>query len=376
MPQPFDVAIVGLGAMGSAAAYHLAKRGQRVVGIDRFSPPHALGSSHGRSRMIREAYFEDPIYVPLVQRAYALWADLQREAAGAPFFLRTGGLMIGPEGCALVAGTLRSVETHGLAHEVLPARALHRQYPAFAPLDDMVGVLDPNAGILFPESIIEAHLRLAEQHGAVVVRDTVVHGWERTGDVLEIRAGDETITARQIVIAAGAWTSSLLPALPLTVERQVIHWFDPAQEPDYFTPKRMPVSMWELHNGSLFYTKPDLGDGVKVGVHHGGRMVSPDDIDRRINDAEDAYVYDLLRRFVPFAKGHPLERAVCMYTNTPDRHFIIDRHPDDRSVLILSACSGHGFKFSSVLGEIAADLVTTGSSAFDLSRFSLSRFAG
>ncbi len=178
------------------------------------------------------------------------------------------------------------------------------------------------------------------------------------------------------MIAAGAWTSSLLPGLPLTVERQVIHWFDPAQEPDFFSPRRMPVSMWELHNGSLFYTKPDLGDGVKVGVHHGGRTVSPDDIDRRISDAEDAYVYDLLRRFVPFAKGHPLERAVCMYTNTPDRHFIIDRHPDDTSVLILSACSGHGFKFSSVLGEVTADLVTTGTSSFNLSRFSLSRFAG
>lgn len=360
--------------MGSAAAYHLSLRGQRVVGIDRFSPPHALGSSHGRSRIIREAYYEDPVYVPLVQRAYALWAELQREASGTSFFLRTGGLMIGPEGCGLVAGSLRSAELNGLEHEVIDARALHRRFPAFAPLDDMVGVLDPNAGILFPEAIVDAHLRLAEARGAELRRDTKVDGWDREGGVYFIRAGEETITARQLVLAAGPWLRSLVPELPLTVERQVIHWFDPADMLDYFTPQRMPVSIWELHNGSHFYTKPDLGDGVKIGVHHGGSLVDPDAVDRRISDGEAAYVYDLLRRFVPFAKGHPREHAVCLYTNTPDQHFIVDRHPADSNVFLLSACSGHGFKFSSVLGEITADLLTSGTSTFDLSRFSVRRF--
>ena len=324
--------------------------------------------------MIREAYYEDPIYVPLVQRAYALWAELQREAPGTSFFLRTGGLMVGPEGCELVTGSLRSAELNGLAHEVIEARALHRRYPAFAPLDDMVGVLDPHAGILFPEAIVDAHLRLAEQNGATLLRDTVVHGWDRDGDLLTIRAGDEVISARQVVLAAGPWLASLVPELPLTVERQVIHWFDPVQYEEYFTAERMPVSLWELHNGSHFYTKPDLGDGVKIGVHHGGQMVDPDHVDRRIADAEDAFVYDLLRRFVPFAKGHPRERAVCLYSNTPDHHFIIDRHPEAANVLILSACSGHGFKFSSVMGEIVADLLTTGASPFDLSTFALRRF--
>lgn len=324
--------------------------------------------------MIREAYYEDPIYVPLVQRAYALWADLQREASGTSFFLRTGGLMIGPEGCGLVAGSLKSAQLNGLEHEVIESRALHRRYPAFAPLDDMVGILDPNAGILFPEAIVAAHLRLAEERGAEIRRGTLVEGWDREGEHLTIRAGGETIRARRMVLAAGPWMSSLVPELPLTVERQVIHWFDPVDMPEYFTPQRMPVSIWELHNGSYFYTKPDLGDGVKIGVHHSGKSVEPDSVDRRISDAEAAHAYDLLRRFVPFAKGHPRERAVCLYTNTPDQHFILDRHPADADVLILSACSGHGFKFSSVMGEISADLLTTGTSPFDLTRFSLRRF--
>lgn len=327
--------------------------------------------------MIREAYFEDPIYVPLVQRAYALWAELERAAGGRTLLIQTGGLMIGPEQSALVSGALRSVQAHRLPHEVLSSRALHQQYPAFSPLDDMVGILDPRAGILLPEQIITAHLALAEHHGAQLRRNTVVQGWERTDEGLAIRAGDEVVTARQVVVAAGAWTSTLLDGvnLPLRLERQVNHWFDPVQAPEYFTSDRMPVSIWELDNGSQFYTMPDLGDGVKVGVHHGGQETTLDSVDRRISETEDALIYDLLRRFVPFAKGHPLDRAVCIYTNTPDRHFVVDRHPSDPDILILSPCSGHGFKFASVLGEIAADLVITGTSSFDLSNFALSRFA-
>jgi sarcosine oxidase len=362
--------------MGSSAAYHLARRGQRVVGIDRFSPPHSLGSSHGRSRIIREAYFENPLYVALVQRAYTLWSELEQAAGGKTFFKRTGGLMIGPENGTLVAGTLRSATTHRLPHEVLSAGKLHRQYPAFSPLDDMVGILDPSAGVLFPEPIIEAQLALAEHHGAELRRETPVLGWERTAQGLEIRAGGESIVARQLIVAAGAWAAPLLAelSLPLTVERQVLHWFDPVMSPEFFAPKRMPVSMWELHNGSQFYTQPDLGDGVKIGMHHGGALVEPDTVNRRISETEDAFIYDLLRRFVPFAKGHPRERAVCVYTNTPDHDFIVDRHPGDADILILSPCSGHGFKFASVLGEVAADLLMKGESSFDLSPFRVARF--
>lgn len=375
MTQPYDVAVAGLGAMGGAAAYHLARRGLRVLGIDRFSPPHAMGSSHGRSRMIREAYFEHPLYVPLVQRAYELWAELER-TVGHQFLLQTGGLMIGPENGTLVQGTIRSAVEFGLPHDVIPAARLHRLYPAFAPLDGMVGVLEHRAGILLPEPIVAAHLQLAEAHGAELRRETHVDGWERTSEGIALRIGDETIVARHLVVAVGAWTSPFLQslALPLTVERQVIYWFEPVRFPEYHVVDRMPVSIWELDDGTLFYTKPDLGDGVKIGIHHGGETTSPDQVDRRVSNEEDAAIYDLLRRFVPFAKGHLRDRATCLYTNTPDSDFILDRHPDCDEVIVLSPCSGHGFKFASVVGEIAADLVTTGSTRFDLSQFSLSRF--
>ena len=362
--------------MGGATAYHLAKRGQRVIGIDRHSPPHAMGSSHGKSRMIREAYYEHPLYVPLVQRAYALWGELERAAGDRTFFIRTGGLMIGAEGGALVSGTLRSTEEHHLPHEVITSRDLHRRYPAFSPLDEMVGVLEHRAGILLPEAIVQAHLELAAHHGADLRVETQVYGWEDGADGVTLRVGDETIRARQLVVAAGALVGDVLPDVGklLTVERRTIHWFDPVRFPEYFTSQRMPVSIWELENGTIFYTKPDLGDGVKIGIHHGGEADGRIPTGHPVSDAEDAEIYDLLRRFVPFAKGHPRERAICQYTMAPDAHFIVDRHPQAENVLVLSPCSGHGFKFASVIGEIAADLAISGSSAFDVSPFSPRRF--
>lgn len=376
MSTSYDVAILGLGAMGGAAAYHLSRRGQRVLGIDLHAPPHALGSSHGKSRMIREAYYEHPLYVPLVQRAYALWGELERAAGDRTFFIRTGGLMIGPESGGLVSGTLQSARDHGLAHEVIGARELHRRYPAFSPLDEMVGVLEHRAGILLPEAIVQAHLELAEHHGATLLRNTSIDGWDRQGDGISLRIGDERVVARQLVVAAGAGIGTLLPDVGgrLRVERRTIHWFDPVRFPEYFTSQRMPVSIWELENGTLFYTKPDLGDGVKIGIHHGGEAAARQHPSSPVSDSEDAEIYDLLRRFVPFAKGHPRERAICRYTMAPDGHFIIDRHPEVENVLVLSPCSGHGFKFSSVIGEIAADLLVQGTSTFDLSPFGLRRF--
>lgn len=377
MSTTFDVAVVGLGAMGGATAYHLARRGQRVVGFDRHAPPHAQGSSHGKSRMIREAYYEHPLYVPLVQRAYALWGELERAAGDRTFFIRTGGLMVGAEQGGLVRGTLQSVQEHGLAHELLSSRDLHRRFPAFSPLDEMVGVLEQRAGILLPEAIIQAHLELAEHLGATLYRDTPITGWDRSAEGIVVHVGDQRIVARQLVVAAGAFVGELLPDIGklVRVERRTIHWFDPVRFPEYFTPQRMPVSIWELDNGTLFYTKPDLGDGVKIGIHHGGEGATRLHPGSPISDSEDAEIYDLLRRFVPFAKGHPRERAICRYTMAPDAHFIVDRHPEVGEVLVLSPCSGHGFKFASVIGEIAADLLVTGSAAFDLSPFALPRLA-
>ncbi|HEX4933799.1 MAG TPA: N-methyl-L-tryptophan oxidase, partial [Gemmatimonadaceae bacterium] len=277
-------------------------------------------------------------------------------------------------------GTLRSAQDHELAHEVLAPSALHRRFPAFSPLDDMVGVLEHRAGILLPEAIVQAHLELAAHHGATLRVDTRIDGWDQGAGCVAIRIGGETVRARQLVVAAGVSIGELLPELQplLTVERRTIHWFEPVRFPEYFTPERMPVSLWELEDGTLFYTKPDLGDGVKIGIHHGGEAAHRRRSGASAHDAadeEDAEVYDLLRRFVPFAKGHQRERATCRYTMAPDAHFIIDRHPAADNVLILSPCSGHGFKFASVIGELAADLLTTGGCAFELSPFSIRRFS-
>ncbi|GMV08647.1 MAG: oxidoreductase [Gemmatimonadota bacterium] len=376
MTTPFDVAVVGLGAMGSSAAYQLARRGLRVVGIDRYSPPHAMGSSHGKSRMIREAYYEHPLYVPLVQRAYTLWDELD-QVAEHPVLRQTGGVMVGGEGGALVQGTLRSAAEHDIPHELLSAGELRQRFPAFTPAVGMVAVLERRAGILFPDAIVRTHLQLAELHGAILRRGDAVQGWDRTREGIAIRTAQATVVARQLVVAAGAWTAPLLAslALPLTVERQVIHWFDPVSTPEHFSAEHMPVSIWELDDGRLFYTKPNLGDGVKIGIHHSGATVTPESIDRTVTEQDAAPVHELLRRFIPAAAGPLRDRAVCMYTNTPDAHFIVDRHPELDEVLVLSPCSGHGFKFASVLGEVAADLVTRGVSAFDLTPFSLRRFA-
>jgi len=368
-----DVVVVGLGAMGSAVARALARRGQRVVGLDRFSPPHTLGSSHGRSRIIREAYFEHPAYVPLVQRAYELWAELEAEA-GRPLWRLTGGLMAGPPDGALVRGARRSAEVHGLPYEDLSAAEIARRFPAFAPEPGMVGVLEPRAGVLFPEACIEAALKSAARAGAELRVDDEVQGWRADGGGVEVRSASGSWWAGRVVITAGAWLPRLLPDLPLTVARQVLHWFEPLRDGSVFAPGVCPISLWEVEDGRIFYAFPDLGDGVKAAIHHEGETTDAEHVRRDVTAEDEAVVRSLVERLLPAAAGRRRESCVCLYTNTPDHDFLIDRHPGHEQVFIVSPCSGHGFKFSPVIGEIVADLVTTGGSRFDLQPFSLERF--
>ena len=372
MAQGADVVVVGLGAMGSQVARALAQRGRRVVGLDRFAPPHRLGSSHGRSRIIREAYFEEPAYVPLVQRAYELWAALEAEA-GRPLLRLTGGLMAGPPEGALVRGARRSAEVHGLPCEDLSAAEIARRFPAFAPEPGMVGVLEPRAGILFPEAGIEAALAGAARAGAELRVDEEVRAWRPEGAGVEVRTARGSWTAGRLVIAAGAWLPRLAPDLPLTVERQVLHWFEPLRDHATFAPEACPISLWEVDGGTIFYAFPDLGDGVKAAIHHGGETTDVERVRRDVTAEDEAGVRALVQRLLPAAAGPRRESSVCLYTNTPDRHFLIDHHPEHERVLIVSPCSGHGFKFAPVIGEVVADLVTTGASRFDLKPFSLAR---
>jgi sarcosine oxidase len=374
MPADADILIVGLGAMGSAAACQLARRGLRVVGIDRFAPPHDRGSSHGETRIIREAYFEHPAYVPLVQRAYELWNELEHRA-GRQLLRPTGGLMLGPENGVLVTGALRSAREHGLAHELLSSRAVRDRFPGLNPDAGMVAVWELRAGVLFPEDCVAAHLAQARAAGAELHLNEPVLRWEPDGDGVIAWTDRGRHRGRRLLLTAGAWVNSLLPgaALPVAIERQVLHWFTPREAAPY-QPERCPIHIWEPAPHSFFYGFPDLGTGVKVALHHQGRPTDADSVDRAVAAAEIEAMRVLVERYLPGAAGPHRASAVCVYTNTPDEHFWIDWHPAARQVLIASPCSGHGFKFSSAIGEVAADLLTGREPRFDLGLFRARKF--
>lgn len=368
MAATYDILIAGLGAMGSAAAFHLARRGARVLGLDRFTPPHCFGSSHGQTRIIREAYFEHPTYVPIVQRAYVLWDELAK-AAGAELFVQTGGLMIGAPDSALVRGAKLSADTHGLPHEMLNAVELRRRFPALRPSDDMLAVLEPRAGVLFPGRCIAAHLELARRHGAELRFDEPVQRWKPDGQGVRVTTSHGEFTAAQLIVSAGAWVNTLLPGLPMRVERQVQLWFEPEETPALFAPDRCPIHMWQFDGRRFFYGIPDFGEGLKVAFHHEGESTTPDAVCREVAPGEVEAMHAVLRRFVPGADGPLRAATVCLYTNAPDEHFWIDRHRDCPQVLVASPCSGHGFKFSAAIGEILADLAQGQPPKFDLSLF-------
>jgi sarcosine oxidase len=361
--------------MGSAAAYHAAQAGRRLLGLDRFQPPHTFGSSHGLTRIIREAYFEHPLYVPLVQRAYQLWAGLEQKS-GRRLLLQTGGVMIGPPQGVLVSGARRSAQEHRLAHEVLSATELRDRFPAFQPTEDMVAVWEPRAGILFPELAIETHLALAAQNGAALRFHEPILRWEPEGEGVRVFTDANTYHAHRLLLSAGPWMNSLVPGLqlPLSVERQVLCWFEPRSHAKQFEPQHCPIYLWEYAPDRFFYGFPNLGDGVKVAVHHQGRTTQPDTVNREVGESDTEAVREVLLRFLPAAAGRLRSAIVCLYTNTPDEHFIIGPHPAHHQVIIASPCSGHGFKFSPVIGEIAAALLEGKEPQFDLNLFKPDRF--
>ncbi len=375
MPD-FDIAIIGLGAMGSACARELARRGARVVAFDQEEPPHRNGSTHGHTRIIREAYYEHPLYVPLVRRSYELWDELQREA-GERLLMQTGGLMAGPERGPLFAGALASARAHGIEHEVFDARALVARFPAYRSRDGWVALYERRAGMLFPEKCVSAQLAAARGRGAELHFNERVSGWRLADGGVEIATTHGAFRAARLIVAAGPWlpglARSLGAALPLEIERQMSHWFEPAESPERYGADRCPVALWEMPDGDVFATLPDEGHGVKCGMHHAGAPTSPDTVNRVVSMGENAVARELLEEVMPGAGGRLLDSRVCLYTNTPDHHFIIDWVARDR-VLLLSPCSGHGFKFASAIGEIAAQLVTEDRTWLDLAPFSARRF--
>ncbi len=374
MTKSFDILVIGLGAHGSSALYHLAGAGRRVVGIDRFVPPHVRGSSHGQSRIIREAYHENPVYVPFIREAYELWAALEREV-GRPLLITTSGLLLGREDSTVVRGARFSAETYRVDYEWLEAVDIRRRFPAFRPTDDMVGVLEKRAGILFPEECIKAHLTGAAARGAEIRVEEVVQKIEACGDGVKVATSKGRFLAGKVIVSAGAWVGELLPELrlPLYIERQVVCWFKDAGGGTVLRPDRMPVYIWEYEAGRMFYGFPDMGQGIKIGFHHGGRHIRPDELRQDAGSDEIQEIQEIAGKWLAIDPVFN-SASVCMYTNTPDEDFIIGEYPGSPQILVLSPCSGHGFKFSSVVGKIAGDWALGRPVGFDLKPFGLARW--
>jgi len=372
MIERYDVVVVGVGGMGSAALYHLARRGKRVLGLERFDIPHELGSSHGITRIIRLAYFEHSAYVPLVRRAYELWRELETEA-GEQLLHVTGAVEGGPR---IFEGALRSCHDHDLPHEALDGAEVTRRFPAYRLPPDLPLVYQPDGGFLLPERCIGAHVNGAVAHGAVVKTGERVLEWEEGESEVRIRTDRGVVAAERLVLTAGAYSQEVarLPPGLVTAQRQVLAWFQPL-EPDLFAPARFPVFNVALEEGHL-YGFPEFGvPGFKVGYYdHGGETGAPDLISRKTTREDEAVLRPFAERYFPAGAGPTLALKACLFELSPDEHFLIDRHPESELAVVGAGFSGHGFKFCSVVGEILADLALDGKTRHDIEFLRFARF--
>jgi sarcosine oxidase len=387
-PQSCDVAVIGLGAMGSAALYQLAKRGVKAVGIDRFSPPHDQGSTHGETRITRQAIGEGEVYVPLALRSNEIWQELEAET-GERLLMQNGCLIVetikpastGIIRTAFLERTQKAALAYNIPHEMLDAAEIRRRYPQFTPREDEIGYFEPGGGYLDPERCVAVQLDRARAAGAVTQLGTRVLSVAQAGDGVRVVTDQGEIFAGQAIVAAGAWAPSLLGApftQLLSPTRQVMHWFE--VEPDYAQHwGRSPVFIWS-HGASpndFFYGFPSLSgsNAVKTAGEQYDAFIHPDEIERNVVSSEsDAMRAEHLRGRVQGLRPHVLRAVTCLYTITPDSDFLIDRHPESERILVVSPCSGHGFKHSAAIGEAAAQCAVEGRSAIDVSPFALSRF--
>lgn len=375
----YDVIILGLGAMGSAAAYHLAARGRRVLGIDQFHPPHDRGSSHGETRMIRQAYGEGADYIPLVLRAYDLWERLERDTSRKLLTI-TGGLILGDAEGPMVRDGITAARQHNIPYEVLEPHEVSRRFPAVHLLPGDMAVHEFRAGYLAPEACIEAHLHRAAQHAAVLEFDHRVNAWTVSNGHVQVHTNSRTYSAEHLVIAAGPWaTAALGPLFPLRVTRQVLAWIRPSSGIDAFMPARFPVFLSEsIDDGRPAYGFPAIDRGfgaVKAAIHGSLAECTPDTVDRTIHTTDLNELKQKVARRIPALAGEVVKAQTCLYTMTPDEHFILGLHPQHPEVSIACGFSGHGFKFASVVGEILADLATEGVTRHPIGLFSPTRFA-
>ncbi len=371
----FDVIVVGVGGMGSAAVCELARRGRRVLGLEQFSLGHDRGSSHGSTRIIRRAYYEHPDYVPLVQRAFERWYDLEQRQ-GVHLLTECPCLSVGRPDSELIQGVLASAERHQLPVERLDADELRRRYPPFRLGGEYVGVLERSAGFLDVEECVLAHAREARRLGAEVRDNEAVVRWEATPQGVTVETTMARYDAARLVLTAGPWAGAMLRGcgVPLTVMRQVALWYGTTDDRQ-FRRDVFPVYIVDSPLG-YYYGFPILdADGIKAARHYGAPELSgPEAVDRTTNADDEEGGRRFLRQFLPAADG-PLRRAsVCIYTLTPDRHFVIDLHPEHPNVSVAAGFSGHGFKFGSVVGEVLADLAEAGQTRLPVGMFRLDRF--
>jgi sarcosine oxidase len=374
MAERYDVVVVGVGGMGSAALYHLARRGKRVLGIERFEVPNAMGSSHGLTRIIRLAHFESPSYVPLVRRAYQLWRELEIEA-GEQLLHVTGAVDAGGE---VYEGSLRSCLDFDLPHELMDGRELGRRFPAYRLPDDLPVLLQPDGGFVLPERCVVAHADAAVVFGAVVRTGERVLAWDDTGDHVVVRTERGAVEAEHVVLTAGAWSQEVarLPPGLVTAERQVLAWFEPLL-PELFALGAFPVFNLVL-DGEHVYGFPVFGvPGFKVGRYDRGgqRAVDPDLLPRDPTREDENALRRLVERCFPAGAGPTLMLKTCPFEPSPDEDFILDHHPESRRAVVAAGFSGRGFKFCSVVGEIIADLALDGATRHDIGLFRLARFS-
>ena len=376
MTDRYDAVVVGVGGMGSAATYHLASRGLDVLGLERYDIPHDMGSSHGVTRIIRKAQYEDPAYVPLVRRAYDLWRDLE-ERTGRKLLHVTGGIDAGPPDSEVFAGSRRSCEAHDIDHEVLSASEVNDRFPGYDLPEDHRAVYQPDGGFLVPEQCIVAHVEAAQAEGAEVRAREPVAGFTALSDgSVRVTTGKDTYEADRLVVTAGAWAPKLVPDLAdvAVPERQVLAWLQPTA-PERFDPENFPVFVHATEDGHYYgFPKYDV-PGFKFGkFNHLEETVDPDELDREPRAEDEQLLRAYAERYFPDGAGPTMRLATCMFTNTPDGHFILDALPDRPQITVGAGFSGHGFKFASAVGEVLADLTVDGETDRDIGLFGLDRF--
>lgn len=379
--------VVGLGAMGSATVYQLAKRGEPVLGIDQFAPPHPHGSTHGETRVTRRAIGEGEYYSPFAIRSHELWREIEREA-GCELLTLTGLLVISSESSVatmhvqdFLATTIAAAKTYNIPHELLGAAEIRTRFPAFNVRDEEAGYFEPGAGFVRPEACVAAQLTLAERHGAVLNRGEKVLAMRQDGENVVVRTDAGNYVAEQVILTMGPWLPELLApeqAGTFSVTRQVLYWFAPRESITPFLPKRFPVFIWEpVGAREAVYGFPAIDgyEGVKLAPSTYGDRTTATTERRPVTDEEVTAMYEtLVAPCFPGLSSRCLKTVTCLYTVTPDHGFVIDRHPEYPRVLLVSPCSGHGFKHSAAIGEAVAELVTEGRSRLDLSHFRLDRF--